>query len=137
MSSSVGVISLLAAISQRLGVSVLLALSIFLAGCNAEVSPEVAYVKGIDNDLSSDEYLPKLGESIYASKCRACHDYGAAGAPRFGNSEAWRSRVLKGVDLLYTNSITGVRSMPAMGGCYACSDVEIKAAVDHILNNSK
>ena len=137
MPNTVGAIGLLKVIIQRLGLPVFLILGLFLVGCDGDVSQSEASVKGEETGVSADESLAQSGESIYASKCRACHDYGVAGAPRFGDSAVWAGRLIKGVDLLYKNSINGVRAMPARGGCYACSDDEIKAAVDYILGNSQ
>ena len=122
---------------QRTVLSVVLISSVFLVACDSENSQSnsesTQTVKG-SNSLTS---VPQSGEAIYASKCRACHDYGVAGAPRYGNVEVWAQRSLKGLDVLYQNSIRGIRAMPARGGCYACSDEEIKIAVDYILANSQ
>lgn len=32
---------------------------------------------------------PRGGEEVYTAACSACHDSGAAGAPKFGDSGAW------------------------------------------------
>jgi cytochrome c5 len=135
--NTVGAIGLLKVIIQRLGLPIFLILGLFLVGCDGDVSQSEASVKGDETGVSADESLAQSGESIYESKCRACHDYGVAGAPRFGDSAVWAGRLIKGMDLLYKNSINGVRAMPARGGCYACSDDEIEAAVDYILANSQ
>ena len=80
---------------------------------------------------------PRSGEDIYKSKCVACHNTGAAGAPKIGDAGAWAPRVAKGVDTVYANAINGINGMPAKGLCMDCSDDEIKATVDYILENSK
>ena len=43
----------------------------------------------------------------------------------------------QGIETVYTNAINGIRGMPMRGTCMDCSDDEVKAAVDHILDNSK
>jgi cytochrome c5 len=78
----------------------------------------------------------RTGESIYNSNCMACHNYGVAGAPKFGDAEAWAKKLEKGIDLVYANAINGIRGMPARGTCMDCSDDEIKVTIDYILNNS-
>ena len=80
---------------------------------------------------------PRSAESIYNSKCLACHNTGAAGAPKLGDAAAWSARVSKGMDTLYANAINGINGMPAKGLCMDCSDDEIKATVDYLIENSK
>ncbi|WP_019605173.1 c-type cytochrome [Teredinibacter turnerae] len=78
----------------------------------------------------------RSGEEIY-QKCSACHATGAAGAPKFGDKDAWVPRIAKGDETLYTHAINGFNGMPAKGLCFDCSDDEIKAAVDYMTSNSQ
>lgn len=80
---------------------------------------------------------PRSGGDVYDSKCATCHAIGVAGAPKFGDAAAWGPRIGKGVDVLYTSAISGFNGMPAKGMCFDCSDDEIKAAVDHMVDASK
>lgn len=73
------------------------------------------------------------GKEIYASHCAACHDTGASGAPKLGDSTAWAARIAQGNEMLYQNAIKGILGMPAKGTCMTCSDDEIKAAVDYMV----
>ena len=59
------------------------------------------------------------------------------GAPKFGAPEHWTARIEKGMDTLYTNAISGFQGMPAKGLCMDCSDDELKAAVDYMVDGSK
>ncbi len=79
----------------------------------------------------------KSGEEVYNSSCSACHATGAAGAPKMGDATAWGPRVGKGIDTLYASAINGFQGMPAKGLCASCSDDEMKAAVDYMVDNSK
>ncbi|MCL4132937.1 UNVERIFIED_CONTAM: hypothetical protein GTU68_017445 [Idotea baltica] len=79
---------------------------------------------------------PRSGEDIFNKSCTACHSSGAAGAPKLVAAD-WESRLAQGVDTLYANAIGGVRGMPAKGLCMDCSDDEMKAAVDYMLEQSK
>ncbi|MFT7223064.1 MAG: cytochrome c5 [Cellvibrionaceae bacterium] len=80
---------------------------------------------------------PRSGSEIYQSKCVACHSTGAAGAPKFGDTDAWGARKSsKGVETLYANAINGIGGMPAKGLCMDCSDEEINATVDYMLTES-
>lgn len=80
---------------------------------------------------------PKSGKDVYGSFCTTCHAAGVMGAPKFGASGDWSARVSKGVETLYTHAISGFNAMPAKGMCAACTDDEIKGAVDYMLENSK
>ena len=80
---------------------------------------------------------PRTGEAIYGAACTACHDTGAAGAPKLGDAAAWAARTAAGIDTVYANAINGINGMPAMGLCMDCSEDEVKATVDYILANSK
>ncbi|MDX1467320.1 MAG: c-type cytochrome [Halomonas sp.] len=73
------------------------------------------------------------GAAIYNSACMACHDTGAAGAPKKGDAEAWAPRLEKGTETLYSHAINGFNAMPAKGGNASLSDDEVKAAVDHMV----
>lgn len=81
---------------------------------------------------------PRTGEQVYGASCFTCHATGAAGAPKLGDAAAWAARLdVRGVDGMYNSAINGYQAMPAKGLCMNCSEEEIKAAVDHILANSK
>ncbi|MBK6509530.1 MAG: cytochrome c5 family protein [Haliea sp.] len=82
---------------------------------------------------------PRSGEEVYNTACMACHSTGAAGAPKVGDATAWAARIAKGTDALYASGVNGVpgTGMMAKGGCVACSDEEIHAAVDFMVANSQ
>ncbi len=79
----------------------------------------------------------KSAEEIYNTSCMACHTTGAAGAPKIGDAAAWEERLGKGIEEVYANAINGINGMPPKGTCMSCSDDEIKATVDYIVENSK
>lgn len=78
----------------------------------------------------------RSGEQIYNTNCMACHTTGAAGAPKIGDAADWNARMEKGIDTVYSHAINGFNAMPPKGTCADCSDDEIKATVDYILENS-
>ncbi len=80
---------------------------------------------------------PKDGPTVYASVCGACHDSGAAGAPKMGDKGAWAPRIATGNNALYQSAIAGKGAMPPKGGAANLSDDEIKAAVDYLVGKSK
>ncbi len=80
---------------------------------------------------------PRSGEEVYNTKCFTCHGTGAAGAPKLGAADEWSARIDQGMDTLYKHAIEGVRGMPPKGLCGDCSDDELKAAVDYMVDGSK
>ncbi|MFT7300876.1 MAG: cytochrome c5 [Porticoccus sp.] len=80
---------------------------------------------------------PRSGEDVYNKSCIACHSTGAAGAPKVGVATDWTARIDQGLETLYANAINGVRGMPAKGLCMNCSEDEVKATVDYMLEQSK
>ncbi|MCW9059809.1 MAG: c-type cytochrome [Gammaproteobacteria bacterium] len=77
------------------------------------------------------------GKEIYQASCFACHGTGAAGAPKIGDQAAWAPRIDKGMDTLLQHSINGFNAMPPKGTCMACSDEDLKAAVEYMISESK
>jgi cytochrome c5 len=130
-------------ISRLLSVA-LAALAVSLAAVAGTVEDGIAEriqpvgtvcVKGDDcaSNLSVAAAEAKSGEEIYNTSCLACHASGAAGAPKFRDAAQWAPRLAAGLESLYTNSINGMGAMPAKGLCMACSDEELKSAVDYMI----
>ena len=65
------------------------------------------------------------------------HFFGVLGAPKFGDAAAWGERASKGIDVLVANAISGINAMPPRGACGSCSDDDIKAAIDYMIENSQ
>lgn len=65
----------------------------------------------------------------YKKTCAACHDTGAAGAPKKGDKAAWAPRVKQGDATLLKHAKEGIRSMPPKGLCQDCTDAEFKALI--------
>jgi cytochrome c5 len=80
---------------------------------------------------------PKDPADIYQASCMACHGSGVLGAPKFGDAAAWGERLAKGIDSMTANAINGINAMPPKGTCASCSDEDIKATIQYILDNSK
>lgn len=79
---------------------------------------------------------PRDGETVYKSACFACHDTGAAGAPKRGDKAAWAPRIAQGFDTLRKHAIEGFTGkagmMPPRGTCASCSDEEIENAIHYM-----
>jgi len=79
---------------------------------------------------------PRDGTTIYNTVCGACHNTGAAGAPKIDDKAAWAPRVAQGKAALITSVTNGKGAMPPKGGA-TLSDEEIKGVVDYVLSKVK
>ena len=79
---------------------------------------------------------PRSGEQVYTASCAMCHATGAAGAPKLGDKAVWEPRASKGIDTLLSTAISGINAMPPKGTCAACSDDELKAAIEYMLQQA-
>jgi cytochrome c5 len=75
----------------------------------------------------------KPGAEVYKAQCAACHDAGAAGAPKFADAGAWRARLGQGLEGLVNSALKGKGAMGAQGGG-DFNDTEIARAVVHLAN---
>ncbi len=84
---------------------------------------------------------PTDGKSVYESACVACHGAGLAGAPKVGDKSAWAARIAQGKGTLEQHAIAGFQGsagfMPAKGGRLDLSDDAVKAAVGHMVSQSR
>lgn len=71
--------------------------------------------------------------AAYQQSCFACHGTGAAGAPKPGDAAAWEERMSKGMDAVMATVISGAGAMPPKGLCMNCSDTDLRAIVDFML----
>ncbi|NKB34738.1 MAG: cytochrome c5 family protein [Pseudomonadales bacterium] len=78
-------------------------------------------------------------EQKYMASCFACHSTGAAGAPKVGDGMAaeWEPRLEKGMDAIVANSINGINTMPAKGLCFDCTDDDLRAIVEYMIESSQ
>ena len=86
-----------------------------------------------------DANAPKVlqsGNAVYMGVCAACHDSGAAGAPKTGDKGAWAARLGQGYETLLKHAIEGIRAMPAKGGNPDLDNVEVARAVVFMTNKS-
>jgi len=86
---------------------------------------------------SNDPPSLERGREVYLKACTVCHQNGEMTAPRIGKGANWTMRIKDGgLNALYKNAINGYNSMPPKGACVTCSDNDIMAAVDYLLNES-
>ena len=76
------------------------------------------------------------GEKIYKQFCAVCHAKKPSivlGAPRIGVENEWKHRTKQGVDVMLAKIDAGLNAMPPRGGCFECSDADLKAAIAYML----
>lgn len=98
------------------------------------ISP-VAEVK-VAEDSTSNTMSTISGEKIAQANCAMCHASGLMNAPKIGDAGQWGPRIAQGKDMLVSNAIKGIRTMPAKGGNTSLTDEEVAAAVIYMANAS-
>ena len=108
----------------------LVATTLILGACGGETKTEVT-----QTGAGEPQAAPVIdGEQLYNRYCFSCHAAGIANAPKFGDVEAWAPRLAKGRELLLASVKNGIPpGMPAMGLCIGCSDDELAAVTDFML----
>ena len=77
------------------------------------------------------------GKQIYDTKCFMCHKAGVANAPKLGDKAAWEPRIATGMDAMLTVAIKGKGAMPPKGTCMECSDDDLTAAIQYMVDAVK
>lgn len=76
------------------------------------------------------------GQQIVQEFCASCHNVKPLieiGAPKIGVFNDWLPRIKHGFPLLIKHVEEGYGSMPARGGCFECSDLQLRLAVLSLL----
>ena len=76
----------------------------------------------------------RTGEQVVQLVCSKCHATGVNGAPRIGDRDQWRERVMPGYKLVLDSALRGHAGMPARGGMAELSDAEVGRAVEYMMN---
>lgn len=97
----------------------------------AQISEDTALAMASNATLAVD--ADSTGIAVYKKACIACHDSGAANAPKLGDQAAWEPRIAQGIDRLLATSIAGKGAMPPRGTCADCSDKDLEAAIEYML----
>jgi cytochrome c5 len=77
----------------------------------------------------------RTGEQVVVATCGKCHVTGQFGAPKIGDRKAWIQREKQGLNVIYASALKGHAGMPARGGMAELSDVEVKRAVEYMMNS--
>lgn len=86
---------------------------------------------GLGEARAQEDVTP---EDVYMFACAQCHETGLNAAPKHGNKQAWSSRIEKGRETMYENTINGMGAMPPKGGKSSLTEEQVKMAVDYMVN---
>lgn len=105
-----------------------------LAGCteSATPDPEPAAIA-----VDAAAVTPaRTGADIVNQHCLICHGRGLYNAPKIGDADAWRPKLAEGRDHLWQVLLHGEKAMPPRGNCPDCSDAELRAAMDYLIEQA-
>jgi cytochrome c5 len=78
----------------------------------------------------------RAAADIVKNTCAACHQTGAANAPKIGDAAAWAPRIKAGVNALVQSVIKGKGAMPPKAGDPSLTESEIHNAVVLMANQA-
>ncbi len=76
------------------------------------------------------------GKAIYTDNCAVCHNSGFKNAPKPGDMNAFKPIIAQGFEKTFLQTVNGHGDHPARGACDSCSDAELKAAVQYMMQSS-
>ena len=83
----------------------------------------------------------KSGEEVFEANCANCHTGGFGGfftgAPEVGDQDDWEPLIPKGINGLTATTLAGIGDMEARGACTTCTDEEIRASIEYMLEESQ
>ncbi len=69
---------------------------------------------------------------LLSVNCAQCHARENIGVPLMGNPADWKKRNAQGEEALLRNAIQGMRGMPPLGYCAACTEEDLRALVRRV-----
>ena len=92
------------------------------------------HLAGAASDAGAGGGGTRSGQQVYQTSCVGCHASKALGAPLSFSEAEWKPRLdARGYDVVLENAMKGYNAMPPLGACGDCSQDEIKAAIDYML----
>ncbi|MDP1604737.1 MAG: c-type cytochrome [Legionella sp.] len=72
----------------------------------------------------------------FCANCHAVKPLIELGAPKLQSETDWGPRVKQGLDRLLKHTVEGYGAMPARGGCFECTDEQLRLAIASMLPKS-
>jgi cytochrome c5 len=111
---------------------------------NSKTQPsDIQITQNLHSPLSFVQQLtndPQAGRKIFMEFCTNCHGKQPVidlNAPRIDNKKAWHVLEKLGIETLLNITANGIGAMPARGGCFECSDEQLRQTLQYILKESK
>ena len=67
--------------------------------------------------------------TLFVNNCAQCHARQETGAPFIGMAEDWQDAVTRGEDAMLINVVQGIRGMPPLGYCSACTEEDLRVLI--------
>ncbi|RIY39145.1 c-type cytochrome [Neopusillimonas maritima] len=110
------------------------------AGSDAQTPEAIAMriqpVAGFELVDANAPKVFKTGQQVYESTCASCHNAGIAGAPKFGDKDAWAPHIAQGYEQMLQIALQGKGAMPPKGGNPNLDDFEVARAVVYMANEA-
>ncbi len=110
---------------------------VYIAKEEANVKSSTVQQEAANQAQASTGDNQAKAKQIYGQYCSVCHKSGTAGAPKFGDKADWQPRIKQGIKVLVQHAIHGYKVMPPKGTCMKCSDQDIQATVEYMVEQSK
>ena len=100
------------------------------------VSARIQPVARVELGAPSAAPGARAAADIVKATCAACHQTGAANAPKLGNAQEWAPRIKTGVNAMVQSVIKGKGAMPPKAGDPSLTEGEIHNAVVLMANQA-
>jgi cytochrome c5 len=67
--------------------------------------------------------------TLMLNNCMQCHARTDTGAPFIGVADDWQEAVARGENAMLVNVVQGIRGMPPLGYCSACSEEDLRVLI--------
>lgn len=67
--------------------------------------------------------------TLFVNNCAQCHTRQETGAPFIGVQGDWQEAVARGEEAMLINVIEGIRGMPPLGYCSACTEQDFRVLI--------
>jgi cytochrome c5 len=71
----------------------------------------------------------ELQTRLLATNCVQCHARPETGAPIMGVPDDWQEAAARGEDAILLNVVYGIRGMPPLGYCAACTEEDFRVLI--------
>lgn len=136
------VVILLAFLVPIIGIILLVQLVVSRPGADPQaltpeaVSARVQPVARLEIGAPAAAPGARAAADIVKNTCAACHQTGAANAPKIGDAAAWAPRIKSGINALVQSVIKGKGAMPPKAGDASLTESEIHNAVVLMANQA-